>query len=537
MTPNDADDSDTGANNLQNFPVVDSAVNDGSATLVTGTLASFGDAAFRVDVFASDSCDPSGNGEGARYLGADDVVTAPDGTAAFSLNGVPTAQAGAGDFITTTATDLTGFNTSEFSSCHAVTAEAFIVNAVDDVDNGACDSSHCSLREAINAANGVGGFQTITFAIPGAGQQTIAVASALPSITEAVTIDGTSQPGYGGTPLIVVDGSGAGATTYGLVLGFAPAAAGSTIQGLAVVNFGGYGILIQGDDDAVLDSYVGTADGTTAEPNATGVRVDPGSQGAEVRDSLISGNLGAGVETNGTGLLIAGNRIGTNFSSDGVLPNGIHGIFIGLPGSDTMVGGDTDLTPGIGNIIAGNAQAGILIDGSSGNVVQGNLIGTNSEGTDLGNGGAGVQHHQRRPGEPHRRRPVRDVDPGPGRERHCLQRRSRRRVVLSGASDADFNEVHSNAIFDNAGLGIDLEGDGVTPNDPGDGDDGANDLRNFPDLIEARERRERHGRVRSQARPPKSALIIVYQLFVSDSCDPSGNGEGERYLHDRRYHG
>ena len=390
VTPNDAGDSDTGANNLQNFPVVTSAVNAGSSTLVTGTLASFGDASFRIDVFASDACDPSGNGEGVRFLGSDDVVTAPDGTATFSLNSIPTAKAGAGDFITTTATDQTGWNTSEFSACVAVTADVFTVTTTDDHDDSDCAPGDCTLREAINAANAVSGFQTISFAIPGTGQQTISPASALPPITDATTIDGTSQLGYSGTPLIVVDGSAAGAATDGLVLGFAPAASGSTIQGLAVVDFGGYGILVQGDNDVVLDNYVGTANGTSAQPNATGVRIDPGSDGSEVRGNLTSGNLYAGISSNGTGLLIAGNRIGTNFSADGKLGNGITGIFVGLPGGGTTIGGDTDLDPTLGNIIAGNIEDGIRIDGSGGNVVQGNLIGTNSEETDLGNGGAGV---------------------------------------------------------------------------------------------------------------------------------------------------
>ena len=200
VTPNDADDSDTGANELQNFPVVDSAVSDGVATLVTGTLASLGDAAFRVDVYASDSCDASGNGEGARMLGSDDIVTAPDGTGSFVLNGIPNASAGAGDFITTTATDLTGFNTSEFSACVAVFA-GLTVNSTDDADDTVCNTAHCSLREAINEANGTAGADTISFDIPGGGQQTIDLSTPLPPITEVVTIDGTTQPGYGGTPL------------------------------------------------------------------------------------------------------------------------------------------------------------------------------------------------------------------------------------------------------------------------------------------------------------------------------------------------
>ena len=42
------------------------------------------------------------------------------------------------------------------------------------------------------------------------------------------------------------------------------------------------------------------------------------------------------------------------------------------------------------------------------------------------------------------------------------------------------NAVRGNSIFLNGALGIDLHGDGVTPNDPGDGDGGANGRQNFP---------------------------------------------------------
>ena len=234
VTANDADDSDTGANELQNFPVVGSAVADGIATTVTGTLTSVGDADYRIDVFASDSCDPSGNGEGARHLGGDDIVTAPDGTASFSLNGIPITDAGAGDFITATATDFPGNNTSEFSVCEAVTVAGLTVNSTDDSDDTVCDTSHCSLREAINRANTTAGADTITFDIGGGGTQTINVNTNLPPITEAVTIDGTTQPGYDGVPLVVVDGPPG--FLSGLVLDSAPATDGSTIQGLAVVE-------------------------------------------------------------------------------------------------------------------------------------------------------------------------------------------------------------------------------------------------------------------------------------------------------------
>ena len=72
---------------------------------------------------------------------------------------------------------------------------ALVVNTNDDIDDGVCDANHCSLREAINAANATSGTAEIDFNIPGAGPHTIQPLSALPTITDPVIIDGYTQPG------------------------------------------------------------------------------------------------------------------------------------------------------------------------------------------------------------------------------------------------------------------------------------------------------------------------------------------------------
>ena len=119
VTPNDSGDGDTGANNLQNFPVLTSATTGSGTITVGGTLDSSPSTAFRVELFANAACDPSGNGEGETFLGFKDVTTDDGGnvsfTAAFS------AAVTVGQLITATATDPSN-NTSEFSSCQSVTA-------------------------------------------------------------------------------------------------------------------------------------------------------------------------------------------------------------------------------------------------------------------------------------------------------------------------------------------------------------------------------------------------------------------------------
>ena len=117
VTPNDRRDGDVGANGLQNFPDLKSAVSSGASGTIHGILDSVPSSSFRVEIFGSPSCDPSGYGEGQSFLGAVDVATNNAGIAPFAI-GVSFAP---GDFLTATATDANG-NTSEFSGCLLATA-------------------------------------------------------------------------------------------------------------------------------------------------------------------------------------------------------------------------------------------------------------------------------------------------------------------------------------------------------------------------------------------------------------------------------
>src|SRR5206468_139751 len=116
-----------------------------------------------------------------------------------------------------------------------------------------------SLREAIlaanNTANLAGGPDHIHFNIPGAGVQTITLTAALPNISGAVILDATTQPGYAGTPLIELNGTGAG--TNGLYL--ANGSDGSTIRGLAINRFGNDGIYIAAgaDGNTIAGNIIG----------------------------------------------------------------------------------------------------------------------------------------------------------------------------------------------------------------------------------------------------------------------------------------
>ncbi|MGC1375066.1 MAG: hypothetical protein WA821_02520 [Anaerolineales bacterium] len=114
VTPNDLGDPDAGPNQTQNFPVLTSAT--GSTFTITGRLNSLPADAYTVEFFSSPAatCDPSGYGEGKKFVGSKIVTTNALGNVSFSFTG--SIVFGAGEVITATATDASG-NTSEFSLC------------------------------------------------------------------------------------------------------------------------------------------------------------------------------------------------------------------------------------------------------------------------------------------------------------------------------------------------------------------------------------------------------------------------------------
>jgi hypothetical protein len=108
VTLNDAGDADAGPNNLQNFPVLLSAVDNGIVTIVTGTVDMASPALATVELYSNTVLDPSGFGEGELFAAS----TTPSAAGAFVAH-LPTGLAG--KYVTAIATDASG-NTSEFSA-------------------------------------------------------------------------------------------------------------------------------------------------------------------------------------------------------------------------------------------------------------------------------------------------------------------------------------------------------------------------------------------------------------------------------------
>jgi hypothetical protein len=636
-TPNDAGDGDGGANGRQNTPILSAVVSGGGNTQIVGQLSSTPFTSFEVEFYANTACGASGRGQGRAYLGQASLNTDNAGNAAINVS-FP-YHLPAGGVVTATATSAGGA-TSEFSACGfaAGCGGVLVVTNTSDSGNG-------SLRAAIESANLCSTGTTIRFDITGSGPHTIAPTSDLPALTRPIAIDATSQPGYAGTPVVVLDGVNA-TVANGMLHALTLQANGCVVRGLSIVRFPGAAVFIASNDNVVSKNYlgtnpsgdaglgngfgvrtftgqnntiggpasgdgnvivgsskttldagisiegffatlpsgnkiqnnrIGTVDGTTALANSNGIQVISGPN-TSVIGNLVSGNTVFGVSLAGSspGSVVTGNLIGTTAGGDAALGNGQAGLFAGggvtvggasaaernvvsgnlvgiqVGGSGTVVKGNYVGTnaagtaaipntragidvqgqghliggsaPGEGNLISGNGGAApphvvagiVMTDGN--NTIRGNLIGTNASGTagipNLGHGialthGLGCIVGGTGAGEAN----IIAYNTGDGV------------AVVQGSA---LHRIRGNRIFGNGGLGIDVDDNGVTPNDGGDVDGGSNEQQNFP--------------VVEQVRPVAQGLLVQLSLdsapgttfeidlYGNAACDASGHGEGVRYI-------
>lgn len=375
------------ADGVTNYPIL-TAVQLGASPVIDGFLDSTPNTMFRIEFFSNRTLDPSGNGEGETLVGATSVVTGANGLAQFSVHlPVPVAT---GKFVTATATDPEG-NTSEFSSVIAqdVVGPVVTVNTSDDDADGVCDAVHCSLRDAIIVANANPVVQQIHFSIPVAGVPTIRPAHLLPSIRNPVVIDGTKQP----AGKVELDGSLAEGGFFGSS-GLVISAGSSVVRGMVINRFRNAGIILQSKGgNRIEGNLLGTDEtGTVALGNSGGgVKIESTSRNTiggttpDARNVIAGGNpssspgyfavqvIGPGATEN----LIQGNYIGTDITGTRALG---YQIGVAVEGASRNTIGGT--TSGTGNVIAGNSYADVyLFNGSNENLVQGNLIGSDSSRT------------------------------------------------------------------------------------------------------------------------------------------------------------
>ncbi len=530
ITANDSGDGDSGANALQNFPVLTSANSNAAGTTLVGTFNSNANTTYRIEFFANrPTVADASNGEGERYLGFITVTTDGSGNATISTT-LANVWVNSGDRVSSTATvDLGSGNygsTSEFAANRTATSTGIIVvDTTSDVSDGTTTSitnlgnargadGRISLREAIIAANNTANGGTpdkIVFAIPVtdanhvyyrdngvAGTFSAAVATTRADaaitdfdadyaagtarswyrislsgnyldVTQAVVIDGSTQAGYSVAAGPVIEINAAGITTAGDENAIALTSGASTIRGLVINSAGDNAIEIDvnADNSVIVGNYFGTdVSGTQARGNAT---------------LAVFGALAV--------------------KADGV-----------------VIGGTTAADR---NVISGNVYYGIEIYSSaSGSSIRGNYIGTRADGSGtLGNGLSGIYLQGGA---------FNNTIGGTAANEGNLIAGNGGDGVWVGATAGAGNAILGNAIYSNTGLAIDLGANGVTANDTNDGDSGANDQLNFPIVTKVVQNGANLDVTLVLDVPAGNYRIELYQNPAG--IDPARYGEGQVFL-------
>jgi Bacterial Ig-like domain (group 3) len=345
---------------------------------------------------------------------------------------------------------------------------------------------------------------------------------------------------------------------YDDVIGGTAAGAGNTISGNVDdgLDITGLYELVEGND-------IGTdSTGAKALPNASGIVLNSSTQDtiggtASGAGNVISGNTSAGIDlangisfnyvpefsSNSSDNLIEGNFIGTNAAGTQSLPNGT-GIDLDVSDSNTIGG----TAAGAGNIISGNLSDGIgfssasVVEGggtieagyfyvsSNDNIIEGNLIGTDPSGTiALGNGDNGIAidggSHNSIGGTAAGAGNVIAFNGGSGINIIALYSASG--TSAAGPNSID-NTISGNSIYANGKLGIDLGGDGVTPNNPAGSASGPNLLQPYPVLTSAT--LTASGTLISATLDAAPSTSYTVEFFTNPVADPSGFGQGKTYL-------
>ena len=334
-------------------------------------------------------------------------------------------------------------------------AAQFVVSSTVDTGPG-------TLRQAITDANLAPGLDTIVFA-SGTTELLLKPVTALPSITGPVVIDGSTRVANG-RPLVRIDGSACPGATVGLSFNVDVYA--STLNSIAMTGWsasGGAALKLLGSGSVAVKGSVFGSDGVSVGwvGNTTGIDVANTSVigGATAADrNVISGNK-RGVRAGGGS--VVGNFIGTNRAGTGKIANTEAGIRV--DGANVSISG---------NVVSGNAVGIAVVAGGTGATISGNSIGTTASGAALGNAGAGISVNGASGIK------VGAFPPVAGQTSNRIAFNAKGVTIVSGTG----NTVRGNAIYRNSIFDLDLADDKATANDAGDGDTGANNKQNYPQL-------------------------------------------------------
>lgn len=385
-----------------------------------------------------------------------------------------------------------------------------------NVGDGVCATSggSCTLRAAMEEANADAMVNTIYFNLPGAGTHVISISgSTLPAITAQLNLDGTSQPNCA-APCIVLSGAVLGGSHTGLFINTDA----STVNGFIITSWSNRGIVIFGNQNVIKGNDIGFWPGNPSNlANNHGIWIEGsnnqiGGSTAAARNVISQNTYDGILVVNGSGNAIQGNYIGTNAAGTSALGNGASGIVVFGVASNTLIGGANN---GEGNIISGNGGHGIDSGGTATRIL-GNFIGTNSANAALGNAEHGIFIVGG----------TATVGPMPAGNPNRIAFNAGRGIVVNGSSTVA--TIRKNKIWSNGSLGIDLDWNGVTPNDTHDSDTGPNSGQNFPSISSATS--SSHVVIGSLRSRSNRTYTLDFYSSPGGTCDPSHHGEGKVWL-------
>ena len=460
--------------------------------------------------------------------------------------------------------------------------------------DGICltSTNSCTLRAAIEEANALpngASPDVILFTnIPVTSGTAIIymVGDDLPTITDPIEIKGGTASGE-----VIINGLFADPSTgpFGLHLG--EGSSGSTIRKLTIGNFSFFGIHVERDNNVIEKNYVGISKEGISLPNLTGIHVagDYNRIGGVLKGNVVGKNELNGIYINdGYSAIIRGNYIG--IAPDGTdIGNENVGLVL-FHTSNAMVGGATSQ---YGNHI-GNNETGISLSTSTYEaIIRNNFIGTDASGNDHGNVGAGIFFQSGTSDhliggtkqfgnvigfnemgiafwsviDPSENIRIRGNYIGIDRSDRVIANEigilvdlNAENNVIGYAADVEIpldpnkantishntedgivfadspsytavqNTIRGNILFENGELGLDLEDDGLTPNDASDIDPGPNTLLNFPSISRAFYRAG-SDELAVEYSISSHELFVSYPLTVDVYlADDATSGEGKTYI-------
>jgi hypothetical protein len=375
---------------------------------------------------------------------------------------------------------------------------------------------------------------------------------------------------------------------------------GNTTQTRNIISGNSVGVIVNSKQNQITGNYIGTdVSGTLARGNPVvfvgdfftwdargrgiGIVIN-GSENViggnnEKTRNIISGNggnllsfSGDGSSPSGSNVLVTGNQnqilgnyVGTDVTGTSALSQ-VTGSGLSIEGQNNIIGGTTT---GSGNLISGNSGSGVVITyPGMGNLIQGNLIGTQADGvTPLKNSGYGISIYNGNgniiggqgnnafntiafngndgiaiPDSGYSDKNsisfnqifsndgngISTMGSNTDISSNKIFDNTKNGVLITGAENIG-NKIISNTIFNNGNLGIDLGDNGVTPNDNQDADTGPNNLQNYPSLITANSGASTTN-IEGTLSTSKANAEFLVEFFSNSSADSSGYGEGESLL-------